>query len=121
MGESNDLKAHIRIVHLGVKRYSCEKCDYVTAASSDLNSHNIICHMDGGMEKFNCMQCDKSLSSRSALRRHVKVIHNKIRAHRCGVRNQDFAQNCDLLKHISAVHRGEKDHRCAECGKAYTR
>ena len=98
------LTRHIKVTHLGIKKFLCRKCNYVAATSLDLDSHRNR-HKEKELDQLNCMECSKSFISRQGLVKHVSVIHNKIRAHKCSLCDFESSQQSNLNVHMR-VHTG---------------
>ncbi|MHA1344822.1 MAG: C2H2-type zinc finger protein [Candidatus Heimdallarchaeaceae archaeon] len=53
--------------------------------------------------------------------RHVKVIHQGIKEHRCSICGKQFAHQTHLDRHISSVHEDDRRFKCDQCEEAFTR
>ena len=75
------------------------------------------------VKDLNCDYCGKIFSELSNLKRHIKAIHEGIKAHKCEKCGKSFSQAAGLKIHIKGVHEGVKhnyDHHCDTCGKSFT-
>jgi len=61
---------------------------------------------DQGNGKFRCMECNQLLASKSNLSRHVRMVHNKLRPHQCGICFLVFVQSSGLRRHAQRFHGG---------------
>ena len=55
------------------------------------------------------------------LRKHINVVHNGQKDHKCDSCENKFSQAGNLKTHINVVHNGQKDHKCDICEKPFTR
>ena len=55
-------------------------------------------------KKFPCKLCSYQATVSRNLKRHVIVVHAKIKEHDCKVCKATFYQKGDLVKHIMADH-----------------
>ena len=64
--------------------------------------------------------CDKKYSFKSALRRHISVVHKKVRFI-CPIPgcNTDFGQKQHLKLHIKAQHHNERPYKCPHCNESF--
>ena len=68
-GLLSGLKKHIAVVHDGIRKYRCEKCDKAFSQLGNLKKHISCVHE--GMKKFRCHICDKSFGQLGSLKAHV--------------------------------------------------
>ncbi|XP_031625593.1 zinc finger protein 845-like [Contarinia nasturtii] len=68
-----NMKRHMRVVHCGIKAYSCTHCDQSFGKAETLK-HHIMTHT--GEKPHACSICDKRFIQQIALKTHMKT-HNK--------------------------------------------
>ena len=92
------LRSHIRITHLIVKRFTCDKCEYATAYNFTLTQHKRSMHIDVNQYYLlKCMECDKGFANRENLVTHVKGVHKKIQPYKCNVcSDKSFSRSSHL-------------------------
>ena len=66
------------------------------------------------------LNCGKVYSFKSALRRHIQVVHQKVR-YICPISGckTDFGQKQHLKLHIKAQHHNERPHKCPHCSESF--
>ena len=62
------------------------------------------------LKPFKCEQCDKRFSERSNLSKHFKVVHLKIKAFKCQYCDKKFSKEYGRSLHVNSVHLREKPH-----------
>ncbi|XP_013163599.1 PREDICTED: zinc finger protein 675 isoform X4 [Papilio xuthus] len=97
---SGKLRVHFRTVHLKMKRYTCEVCDWKFYSKSELKFHMI---KHGGERKYQCNVCKKAYARKYTLTEHMR-IHDNDRRYACGECGRSFVQNCSLKHHIKVHH-----------------
>lgn len=114
-----NLKRHVNVVHLGIKKYSCLKCFKKFGQQRQLMHHLATIHNKNHkknkkpnekkeVEKqstnnkkndaFICEKCGKSFSQKGNLKRHEKS-HARIKEYRCEICKKDFSQKQSLITH----------------------
>ena len=68
------LKVHIQTVHLRIKPYKCNQCDFTSARKSHLTTHKF---NHTGEKPFKCSQCDFASAYKNRLNTHMKQ-HRKV-------------------------------------------
>lgn len=67
-----------------------------------------------------CSLCSRIFSEASAARKHMRVVHMKLKAYSCGTCRRRFAERSNLKKHVVALHQGARSHPCSICGKSFS-
>lgn len=67
-----------------------------------------------------CDVCSRTFSEASAARKHMRVVHLKLKAYSCGICRRRFAERSNLKKHIIALHQRDRSHPCPTCGKTFS-
>ena len=67
---------HLRLIHLNEKGYECQKCNYSTSSSNQLQRHDQRVHGKGLTAcAFNCESCGFPALSRAGLSAHRRLSH----------------------------------------------
>lgn len=89
------LAAHIKRVHMKIKKHKCTHCKHCTISAQEMKLHIKMVHL---VEKENCSICHAELSNIQSLKRHQKLVHKK------GInkdkRVKDKRRKCRTLKSI---------------------
>ena len=112
------LEKHQATVHKMYK-YRCDICFSDFPNREDLTAHKTKAHPKRA-EKLTCDKCGKQFDMRYQLKKHIKVVHDKIRDQQCHLCEKNFKTKDVLREHISSVHYGTK-HICDLCGRSYNR
>uniref|UniRef100_A0A2H1VN70 SFRICE_007083 n=1 Tax=Spodoptera frugiperda TaxID=7108 RepID=A0A2H1VN70_SPOFR len=97
---SGKLGVHIRAVHLKLKRYSCDVCEWKFYSKSELKDHMV---KHGGERKYQCGICKKAYARKYTLSEHMR-IHANDRRFVCSLCGRSFIQNCSLKHHMKIHH-----------------
>lgn len=117
---TEQLKQHIRHVHLQIKRFFCDGCDYATFKKFNIRSH-VLRHAQLE-KKFTCEFCGKKLSRKSSFNTHMRDFHYNVKKNikftcHCG---SEFSSHAKLYKHKKWKHTNSKV-PCPSCGKEITK
>ena len=66
-----------------------------------------------------CDYCDHSSSIKSNLKRHIDVVHLKLKPFKCKTCEECFNRNEYLQRHIDVVHLKLKSSQCENCKKIF--
>ena len=129
-GTKGRLQRHIKAVHLQVKDFHCELCDYKASQKSQLDSHMLSKHSeDEG--KFKCEECGATFKQKGNLTKHQR-IHKEDALYKCKYCPASFKQVQHLNYHVHTHHTKEKPitglptidqslfHECKYCNHVYT-
>ena len=111
---SAGLKAHMKRVHLGVKKtIKCEQCDYKGSSMSNVRSHFTAMHSD----QINfCDNCDFSTKWGTSLNKHLKESHGEGTKLQCSECSYQTYRKTQLVKHTNAIHLNVKEeYFCDQC------
>ena len=116
------LADHVEAVHQKKQKYLCSKCGKGFYHKFNMTRHVITCKKRGKKkEPRECPECDRVFTFKSELKRHIEVVHLKIKSHKCDQCGKGFSQKCMLDDHINAVHLKKREHQCQDCGSSFAR
>ena len=67
-----------------------------------------------------CAACGKTFSRATYLKKHIHIVHEGHKDHKCKSCGKSFSESSTLKRHIDTVHEGHKDHKCESCGKSFS-
>ena len=112
-GRKDNLKKHIRMIHLNERPFPCEICGYPFQKKDHLHKHIRTVHQR--QRPFACDRCDKTFGQKSDLTKHVRTVHEKQRPYICKVCGLAFGHKGNLMRHIWVVHEKQRPYRCLLC------
>ena len=116
------LADHVEAVHQKKQKYLCSKCGKGFYHKFNMTRHVITCKKRGKKkEPRECPECDRVFTFKSELKRHIEVVHLKIKSHKCDQCGKGFSQKCMLDDHVNAVHLKKREHQCQDCGSSFAR
>ena len=116
------LADHVEAVHQKKQKYLCSKCGKGFYHKFNMTRHVITCKKRGKKkEPRECPECDREFTFKSELKRHIEVVHLKIKSHKCEHCGKGFSQKCMLEDHVNAVHLKKREHQCQDCGNSFAR
>ena len=116
------LAEHVEAVHQKKQKYLCSKCGKGFYHKFNMTRHVITCKNRGkNKEPRECPECDRVFTFQSELKRHVEVVHLKVKRHKCEHCSKGFSQKCMLEDHVNAVHLKKREHQCQDCGNSFAR
>lgn len=118
-----NLSEHQKMVHVQVKRFLCDFCNYSCYFKTKITRH-IQRHIPKHLrEQFPCdyQDCHFFATRKDALKSHVLTMHQTVREKvclciECG---KSFYNKSQLNIHVKAVHEKIKNHLCNLCGKSF--
>ena len=67
------VKAHIAVVHHGLKPYKCSICDYCGPSKSKISNHIKAVHEN--LRPFTCSFCEAKFKQKSVMTIHINSVH----------------------------------------------
>jgi uncharacterized C2H2 Zn-finger protein len=113
-----------------MKPFYCDHCDkvHVFGYKTDFQKHSLKLHgdkskLDVCQSLKKCDHCDKVFTFDSDLSRH-QTVHNKLRAFKCTVCSERFAQKGHLHRHVTnahvtKIHEKQNHFQCDNCDKVF--
>ena len=108
--QQHELQRHYNKVHKNLKEFRCDNCGRDFDSIPTLRIHVDSIHK--GL-KTQCDICKKDFKN---LRSHTRVVHQKIKNHKCDSCEKAFHLPKDLKLHIGAIH-DKKPMSCQNCDK----
>ena len=71
----SSLEEHINGVHLNIKPFKCDNCEFASAYKSTLNEHKKVTH---GTQRYDCPHCDHFARYKGNLDKHINNVHKKV-------------------------------------------
>ena len=65
----------MKAIHLKLKEFECDQCEYKTYAKRNLARHIKTVHLK--IKPFKCDQCEYASSRKTDLNRHKDSVHSK--------------------------------------------
>ena len=119
------LRKHIKVIHEKVEPYKCDKCPYECSYIGYLNRH-MLAHERLKREigkVFQCEICFKVFVGSRCLRKHIKVIHEKVKPYKCEKCPYKCSYVGDLNRHIRVHEKLKQESRkvfpCETCTKGF--
>ncbi len=112
----HSLKSHVKIVHLGVKDFECDKCKLKIGYANDLRRHKLICGIKREKKSLDCMKCDKQYKTRSGYYSHMTIFHGSGKHYKCEKCQKMFGYSNDRRRHqLICGRKREKKVKSLEC------
>lgn len=120
-----NLSEHQKMVHVQVKRFCCDFCNYSCYFKTKITRHlqrHIPKHL---REQFPCEieDCSFFATRKDALKSHTLTMHQaREKTHLCNLcepKSKKFFTRSQLHLHIKSVHEKLKNHLCNVCGKRF--
>ncbi|KAL8603944.1 hypothetical protein ACOMHN_038988 [Nucella lapillus] len=111
------LRDHIALHHLGIKRYACDYCDQRFVCAPTLRRH--IRRVHTKEKPYECHICKERFFERNLMLRHVSK-HTGIASFMCEFCGKGFHTKFDLKKHVEN-HTDSRAFVCPNCGLDYKR
>ena len=97
---------HVKGIHLKIKDFKCDLCEYASADKRSVESHRRAVHglkSDNDDKDLDCEICDKSFGNISSLRRH-KLLHKEETPYSCDKCEYASSRRDKLKRHKDTVH-----------------
>ena len=109
-----NLRLHIREIHMTANVYKCHICDKQISNKNNLKAH---IELHKGEKPYICNTCGKGYTTKSVLRVHSR-IHTKDYPYTCDTCGKQFNWNTSYVLH-KRMHTGNREYTCSHCGKHY--
>ena len=113
------LKAHIKVIHEGIKKignHKCHLCPYATTNKQVLHDHILGVHK--GIKDHVCGDCGAAYFTKHGLTKHIKRVHEGLR-YNCLKCDKNFSEKNVLKHHMESVHEGKRKFPCELCPKTF--
>ncbi|XP_075158030.1 uncharacterized protein LOC142231300 [Haematobia irritans] len=114
------LKHHIMTHHseVKIKPFQCSECDMAFSRRNGLTKHKFT-HLNY-TERIKCdfEGCDVRFLNNDAKKRHIQLVHLKLKQHVCDICGEAFGIKA-TLRHHRYIHTGEKPYKCSVCGQGF--
>lgn len=108
-----DLLQHQRVHDKARDPFHCQVCGQYFRTRSNFTTHQRT-HNTRGPQT--CSLCDKVFVN---LRSHIKMVHQKVRHHVCGICSKTFGKKSGLDRHVITVHEKQRCWNCDLCDKSF--
>jgi KRAB domain-containing zinc finger protein len=124
LSDKSKLSKHIKVVHKQLKPFECLHCKKGFGTKQNLTFHlfsvyklmkpsqgllsqkpNNLMEADQELDSQKCKICGKMLSNKSNLRKHIKVVHEKLKPFECLHCEIGFSAKQNLTYHLYSVHK----------------
>ena len=85
--------------HTAINPWKCDECDYSHAAKAGIAEHKKYAHAKESDFKI-CHLCTYKTPGESELKKHIEMVHQKIKRFTCDQCARQFYQNNQLKRHI---------------------
>jgi KRAB domain-containing zinc finger protein len=112
-----NLKQHINKVHLNIKRFKCDSCEFKAYDMCKIRNHNLAVH--NTVRDFKCIVCKKAFKTRRDMLKHRSFIHGTGNTLDCKFCFAKFTTPAKLAYHIKGQHNKSSViiAECELCGK----
>ena len=111
----SSLQLHVDMVHLKLKPFKCQYCEYSCGYKQALQKHIQRVHSD--LNK--CDECGKLLSSKYTLQNHVNIVHLQLKPYKCQYCDYSSGNGKNVTLHENAVHLKIR-YKCEHCESSYS-
>ena len=109
----------VQNVHASITK--CDTCDICGLTVKDPEALKKHVQVIHEFEKdHKCYYCEKSFKKYEYLKTHIKSFHSEYERNKCDSCGKSFRYARDLKRHVKTVHEGVKDHKCDSCGKSFS-
>ena len=106
----NDIKPTIDSCNPDQKIHFLSSTNQEVLTVNENNSKQVLANsVKKSSPTVSCDLCNKNFSSPSKLRRHVRIVHEKIKPFNCQECGKNFGQKVNLIGHIQSRHKPNLD------------
>lgn len=109
------LEAHINKIHLGIRPFTCDRCQKGFYKKDNLVQH-LATHNE--IKDKTCYICGNTFGIEKTLQEHLK-LHSGQKPFKCDICNIGFITSGRRHEHMKRKHR-EKKETCVICGKKFS-
>jgi len=121
-------RKHYERIHLQIKPFACQHCNFRFYEKSDLKRHiesvhskvKIICPVDGCNTLTTRIDLHISKQHPAQKSKPNKPNQKELAGPKCDICDQVFNRMYDVNRHKNSVHFGRKSFQCAECKRGFT-
>lgn len=114
-----DLKNHQIAVHLKIRYYFCDLCQYAGFTKNLIRKHAETHLPKSQRQQFPCPICNIVLLSSENLKHHITSTHEEQGKFECEICGKLFSYLKTRLAHIRRIHHKELNRICHICNKAF--
>lgn len=118
--EKRRVKTHISRMHLKIKKFSCDQCNYTSCVKAEMRRHMRV-HLPTAEKAYDyriCPECGKKCHGNNHLNFHIRKAHLKIKRFFCDHCPYSAFERFSMQTHLLQVHiakNSQKSFHCDSC------
>lgn len=122
--EKRRVKSHISRMHLKIKKFSCDQCNYTSCVKAEMRRHMRV-HLPAAEKAYDfriCPECGKKCHGNNHLNFHIKKAHLKIKRFFCDHCPYSAFERFSMQTHLLQVHIAkdtQKSFQCDSCNSQF--